>query len=175
MLVQLLRQDLDPLQLAAIGPEEAAVFRTPEGTAFVDVLAKKVQNQVTSKNVKDYDTLKWEEELRAQLAQKKGQTKKLTADEQAKVNAQLAKESATRHKVANVEIKLKRGIGIVHSLAKGPPTEAETWIGPAVHLLIECIREGAGLILGDAAALAYLDCADRVSPRLGTLRPFVGV
>ncbi|KAK5172391.1 hypothetical protein LTR04_006393 [Oleoguttula sp. CCFEE 6159] len=175
MLVLLLRQDLDPLQLAAIGPEEAAVFRTPEGTAFVDVLAKKVQNQVTSKNVKDYDTLKWEEELRAQLAQKKGQTKKLTADEQAKVNAQLAKESATRHKVANVEIKLKRGIGIVHSLAKGPPTEAETWIGPAVHLLIECIREGAGLILGDAAALAYLDCADRVSPRLGTLRPFVGV
>ncbi|TKA61965.1 hypothetical protein B0A49_11794, partial [Cryomyces minteri] len=175
MLVQLLRQDLDPLQLADIGPAEAAVFRTPEGTALVDVLAKKSQNQVTSKNVKDYDTLRWEEELRAQLAQKNGQMKKLTADEQAKVNAQLAKESAIRHKVANIETKLKRGTGIVHSLAKDPPTDAETWIGSAIHLLIECIRAGAGLILGDAAALVYLDCADRVSPRLGTLRPFVGV
>jgi hypothetical protein len=31
------------------------------------------------KNTKDYDTLKWEEELRAQLAEKKGQSqKKLT-------------------------------------------------------------------------------------------------
>ncbi len=63
-------QDLDVTDVHAIGPLEAAIFRTPEGTAFVDVLAKK-QNVVPNKNTKDYHTLKWEEELRAQIAEKR--------------------------------------------------------------------------------------------------------
>lgn len=168
------RQDLDPQQLESIGPTEAAIFRTPEGTAYVDVLSKKAPVTI-DKNTKDYDTLKWEEELRAQLAQKKGQTKKLTADEQAKVNAQLAKESSIRQEVAAVERKMKRGVGVIRSLATGPPTEAERWMGPAVNLLIQVIRAGAGLVLGDLPATAFIRCSEKISARLGTLRPFVGV
>lgn len=166
--------DLDPQQLANIGPTEAAIFRTPEGTAFIDVLAKQSATAPPSKNSKDYDTLKWEEELRAQLAQKKGQTKKLTADEQAKVKAQLAKEADIRKEVAVVEANLRRGMGIVTALATGPPTEAEAWFGPSIEKLFDIITAGAGLILGDAAALAYLQCAQRISSRLGSMRPFVG-
>jgi len=127
------------------------------------------------KNTKDYDTLKWEEELRAQLAQKKGQTKKLTADEQAKVNTQIAKESVIRQEIATVERKMRRGVGIIQSLAVGPPTEAEQWMGPAVNLLIQAIRAGAGLLLGDVPATAFIKCSQRVSMRLGPLRPFVGI
>ncbi|KAF2203113.1 translational activator [Delitschia confertaspora ATCC 74209] len=166
--------DLDPSLLESVGPTEAAVFRTPEGTPYIDVLSKKAPAPI-SKNTKDYDTLKWEEELRAQLAQKKGQTKKLTAEEQAKVNAQLNKESAIRKEVTAIEAKMRRGVGIIQRLATGPPTEAERWIGPAVDLLIQDIRAGAGLILGDLPAIAFIKCSERISTRLGVLRPFIGV
>lgn len=167
-------QDLDPTQLESIGPTEAAIFRTPEGTAYVDVLSKKAPVAI-DRNTKDYDTLKWEEELRAQLAQKKGQTKKLTADEQAKVKAQLAKEASIRSQVASTERRMRRGVGIMRSLATGPPSEAEQWMGPAVDRLIQSIRSGAGLLLGDLPATAFITCSQRVSNRLGVLRPFVGV
>ena len=175
LLVHQFSQDLDPKLFESIGPTEAAIFRTPEGTAYIDVLSKKGQDYSVGRNAKDYDTLKWEEELRAQLAQKKGQTKKLSADEQAKVNAQLAKEATIRQQVATIESKMRRGIGIIQSLATGPPTEAEQWMGPAVNLLIQDICAGAGLILGEIPAIAYIRCAQRISSRLGAIRPFIGV
>ncbi|PVI01750.1 ARM repeat-containing protein [Periconia macrospinosa] len=174
VIVEQFSADLNPEQLESVGPTEAAIFRTPEGTAYVDVLSKKAPVTI-DKNTKDYDTLKWEEELRAQLAQKTGQKKKLTPDEQAKVNAQLAKESSIRQAVSSIERKMKRGVGIIQSLATGPPTEAERWMGPAVDLLIQIIRDGAGLILGDLPATAFIKCSERISTRLGVLRPFVGV
>lgn len=175
LIVAQIGRDLDSSQLEHIGPQEAAIYRTPEGTAFVDVLSKQGAAQNISKNTKDYDTLKWEEELRAQLAQKKGQAKKLTSEEQAKVNAQLKKESEVRKDVAQLDARLRRGIGIISALAVGPPTEAEEWFGPSVKALFDAIQAGAGLILGDAAAIGYLSCAGRTSSRLGALRPFVGV
>ena len=173
--VQLIEADLDPTQLTSIGPTEAAIFRTEEGTAFVDVLASKSQSYTPNKNTKDYDTLKWEEELRAQLAQKKGQQKKLTPEENAKVNAQLKKESAIRLQIKYLEAKLLRGIGIIKSLATGPPTEAGLWMGPAVKALVDVINAGAGLITGSAAPDAYILCAERLPTRIGALRPFIGI
>lgn len=175
LIVAQISRDLNLKQLESIGPTEAAVYRTPEGTAFIDVLSKQPQVQSISKSAKDYETLKWEEELRAQIAQKKGQTKKLTADEQAKVKVQLEKESAIRQNVREIDSRLRRGIGIISALATGPPTEAESWFGPSVKLLFDVIQAGAGLILGDAAALGYLQCADKTSTRLGPMRPFIGV
>ena len=173
MVISQFRKDLDPKQLETIGPTEAAIFRIPAGTAYIDVLSNKAPT-VIDKNTKDYDTLKWEEDLRAQLAQKKGQTKKLTTEEQAKVNAQLAKEAKIREEVTSTERNLRRGVGIIQKLATGPPTEAEQWMGPAVNLLIQSIRAGAGLLLGDIPATAFIACAQRISHRLGNLRPFIG-
>jgi hypothetical protein len=70
---------------------------------------------------------------------------------------------------------MRRGVGIIQNLAVGPPTEAEQWMGPAVKLLIQTIRAGAGLLLGDLPATAFIRCSERISTRLGPLRPFVGV
>ena len=173
-IVELVEQDLNVADVDAIGPLESAIFRTPEGTAFVDVLAKK-QNIVPNKNTKDYHTLKWEEDLRAQLAEKKGTQKKLTADESAKVNAQLKKEAEIRQKVRQTEARLQRGFGIVKSLATGPPTDASLWIGAAVRSVLGAIDAGACMITGDAGPLAYVACADQISSRLGPIRPFVGI
>jgi len=161
-------------QLQDVGPVEAAIYRTVEGTAFIDVLAKKSQ-QVLDKNNKDYDILKWEEELRGQLEKKKGQQKKLTPEENAKVNAQLKKESQIRQSITQTVARLLRGIGIIRSLATGPPTDATQWLGTAVSLLVGIMDAGATLITGDAAPLAYITCAEKVTERLGSMRPFVGI
>jgi len=176
LLVDLFSNDLDPSQLVNIGPTEAAIYRTPEGTAFVDVLSQKPQTQMPSKNTKDYDMLRWEQELREQLAEKQGKTqKKLTADEQTKVKSQLAKEATIRNEVRAVVERLQRGFGIVSSLAMGPPTDATAWTGPAVQNVFNAIKEGAGLLVGYQAAQTYLDCSLQVSSRLGSLRQFIGV
>ncbi|KAL2145629.1 hypothetical protein VTI28DRAFT_6687 [Corynascus sepedonium] len=172
-IIDLIRDDLDASQLQTIGPLEAAIFRTPEGTAFVDVLAKK-QNVVPNKNVKDYDTLKWEEELRAQLAEKKGTQKKLTADETAKVNAQLKKEAEIRENVRQIAAKLLRGFGIVKALATGPPSDVSRWIGAAIGTTLASIKAGATLITGDTGPMAFISCAEQATSRLGTIRPFIG-
>ncbi|TAQ91547.1 hypothetical protein B7494_g178 [Chlorociboria aeruginascens] len=174
-IVHLIEQDLDPSQISTVGPTEAAIFRTPEGTAFIDVLASNSQSYTPNRNTKDYNTLKWEEELRAQLAKKKGLQKKLTSEETAKVNAQLKKESEIRLRVHHLEARVLRGIGIIKSLATGPPTEAKLWIGPAVKLLVDAINAGAGLITGNTAPDAYILCADRLATRIGNLRPFIGI
>lgn len=154
---------------------EAAIFRAPEGTCVVDVLAKKKQDVVPNKNDKNYDILKWEEEMRSQIEKKKGQQRKLTPEESSRVNAQLKKESAIRLAVAETANRVLRGIGIIRSLATGPPVEASLWLGAAVDFLLNAMAAGAGLITGSAAQLAFIDCADKVSSRLGPMRPFVGV
>ncbi|KAG5952595.1 hypothetical protein E4U53_000471 [Claviceps sorghi] len=174
-LIELIGRDLDPTQLQNIGPMEAAIYRTPEGTCFVDVLAKKGQNNAPNKNTKDYDILKWEEELRSQLQQKKGQQRKLTSEETSKVNEQLRKESDIRKSIRRVEAKLLRGIGIIKSLVIGPPTDATLWLGSAVGFILAVIDAGAGLIIGDIAPLAYTLCSEKVSSRLGPIRQFIGV
>ncbi|KAK3305172.1 armadillo-type protein [Chaetomium strumarium] len=173
-IVALIEQDLDASQLETVGPLEAAIFRTPEGTAFVDVLAKK-QNVVPNKNVKDYETLKWEEELRAELAKKKGLQKKLTAEETAKVNAQLKKEAEIRENVRQIAAKLLRGFGIVRALATGPPSDTSRWMRPAVAATLAAINAGAAQITGDTGPMAFISCADQASPRLGSIRPFIAV
>jgi hypothetical protein len=173
-IVALVEQDLDASQLQTVGPLEAAIFRTPEGTAFVDVLAKK-QNAVPNKNVKDYETLKWEEELRAELAKKKGLQKKLTAEETAKVIAQLKKEAEIRENVRQIAAKLLRGFGIVRALATGPPSDTSRWMRPAVAATLAAINAGATQITGDTGPMAFVSCADRTAARLGSIRPFIGV
>ncbi|KAI1181959.1 armadillo-type protein [Nemania serpens] len=173
-IINLIRADFATTELEEIGPVEAAIFRTPEGVAFVDVLAKKSQT-IPNKNTKDYDTLKWEEDLRNQLAQKKGLQKKLTADEQAKVTAQLKKEAEIRRSVQQVEARLMRGLGIIQGLVSGPPTDASLWLGPSITALLKAMEAGACLIVGKAAPLAYLAGSEKVTARLGAIRPFIGV
>ena len=172
--MDLIRKDLDVSEAQRVGPLEAAIFRTSEGTAFVDVLAKK-QNVVPNKNTRDYDTLKWENELREQLAQKKGTQKKLTADEAAKVNAQLKKEEGIRNDVRHIAAKLERGFGIVNGLATGPPSDASRWMGPAVKAILDVIDAGACLVTGATGPNALISCATQIASRLGSMRPFIGV
>jgi len=142
---------------------------------FVDVLGTQSKQQALDKNSKDYETLKWEAEMRSQIAHKKGHEKKLTADEKAKVNAQLTKEAKIRDEVHQLERKLRHGVGFVHALAIGPPIEADLWLGPSMEALVDVVSAGAGRLVGNAADDAYLACANFVSTRLGSMRRFIGI
>ena len=175
LLVMQIKADLSADAVRAYGPTELAIARTPEGTTFVDVLSSKGQAPSLDKNVRDYDTLKWEAEIRSQLAKKRGQERKLTTDEKAKVEAQLGKEAGIRQEVLALEKKLKRGIGLIRSLANGPPTDARKWIRPCLTALLGTMKASTGLMVGSAADAAYLDCAKLVSSRVGNLRPFIGI
>ncbi|KAL2824646.1 armadillo-type protein [Aspergillus cavernicola] len=174
-LVNQIKDDLDAARVSKITPTDAAIARTPEGTMFVDVLNTK-SRQTFDKNTKDYDILKWEEEMRRHLAQTKGEKpKKLSADEQAKVKAQLAKETKIREDVLREVKRIERGCGIIQGLAAGPAVDADGWINPALASLLALSKAGAGLFSGDVVSNAYIKCSDKLSTRLGPLRPFVGV
>lgn len=175
-LIDQFQHDLDPTQLEGLGPTEALIARAPEGTVVIDVLGQQTNGVLDNKNQKDYDTLKWEEEMRAQLAKKKGAPqKKLTADQKAKVDAQLAHETAIRSRVKSVSSKIRRGAKFIEGLARGPPTDAGIWMSPAINALIQALEEGAALFVDDEIVTSYLACADKISDRLGNMRTFVGV
>jgi len=175
ILVTQIQDDLNAEKVGQYGPTEIAMARTPEGTAFVDVLGTKTSGRGLDKNTRDYETLRWEEEVRSQQARRTGQEKKLTADEKAKVKSQLAKEANVRKEVLETERRLKKGIGFIHALATGPPTEADLWMGPCLKALLGVIATGAGLMVGNEANEAYIACSNLVSSRLGSLRSFIGV
>ena len=170
-----IQEDLDLEEFHIFTPQDFAIARTPEGSTFVDVVNKKGPTEALDKGSSDYEILKWEAEVRAQQASKRGQQKKLTADEQAKIDAQLVKESHVRERVRKLEHRLRRAIGIIKALALGPPTEASKWIGPALGALLQIIQAGAGLLVGESAGEAFVACANLVTNRLGALRQFVGV
>ena len=175
LLVQRIEKGLPLEVLRQFGPIEIAIARTSEGTAFIDVLNDKVQNRIPDKNSKDYEDLKWEEEVRSQLAKRKGQQKKLSQEDQVKVNSQLSKEAAIRQTVLAFENKARRSIGTILALATGPPTPYELWLLPSLRVLLGAVSIGIGAIVGDAADQAYMACSELVAPRLGTARRSIGI
>ncbi|MCJ1310876.1 hypothetical protein MMC25_004544 [Agyrium rufum] len=177
LLVNQVKSDLDLDDFQRFSSLDFAIAKSPSGVPFVDVLSsKKPQDSLPDKNSKDYNTLKWEEEIRQQIAQKKGQfQKRLTAEEQAKVNAQISKETEIRANVNKLQVKLERGIGLIRGLALGPPNDATLWLGACVKALLDIIRAGANLLVADVANDTYMLCSRLVSHRLGTLRQFIGV
>ena len=175
LLVELVRNDLDLEAFRKYGPQDFAIARTPEGTTFVDVLNTKGPKDILDKGSSDYELLKWEAEVRAQQSAKRGQQKKLTTDEQAKVNAQLAKEASIRNGVQKLEQRIQRGIGTIQALALGPPTDADLWISSSLKALVDIIKAGVGLLVGESAGDAFIACSNVVTGRLGSLRQFIGV
>ena len=175
LLLKRIEEDLPVEDIRLCGPLQVAIARTPEGVPFVDVIDKKGQNPLMDKNSRDYDTIKWEEEVRTQLARKKGQEKKLSPDEKLRVDAQLVKEATIRGQVRRLIFRLRRAIGLINALVSGPPIEPSTWLGKSLTSLLNIITVGAGRIIDDAADLTYISCAKFVSARLGILRSFIGV
>lgn len=153
LVVAMVEEDLAVQWMHRIGEVEVGMWRMEDGVAYVDVL-KRDGGGVVEKG-KGAETARWEAELRAQLASKKGE-RKLTGEEKARVEEQLEKERVVRRRVEDVKLRLSRGIGVVRCLAEGPPTMVELWMGRCVRALLKAMEAGAGLVVGDEGVKAFL-------------------
>lgn len=175
LLVEQFSKDLNTKNLASIDEQKVAIWKAEPGVAYIDVLAKSAP-VTTLKNTKDYKTLQWEAEVRDQLAKKKGAAaRKLTPDEQAKVNDQIEKETKIRADVEAAALILRRGLGIIGSLAQGVNNRVELWLGKALEILLLDLQKGIGYVVGSEATEIYMASAKHVSNRLGPIRQFVGL
>ncbi|KAK6361403.1 translational activator of GCN4 [Orbilia blumenaviensis] len=173
-LISLFTSDLSRETVSGITDLSLSIWRAPPDVPFVDVLAAKSAAPVARN--KNSDIAKWEAEVRKEIEKKKGPAqKKLTADEQAKVTSQLAKEADIRSHVNDVYKKLARGISIISSLAHGVNNGNDEWMAPATQALLEVFSSSACHIVGKEANEAYLYNANLISLRLGAFRSFVGV
>ncbi|KAK9476212.1 armadillo-type protein [Lipomyces japonicus] len=168
--------DLDISRLNGIDEDHVQIWHTPDGVLYVDVLSKEREKYAVDKNSKDYATLKWEAEVRADLARKAGPIKKkLTKDEQIKVDAQLKKEKIIRANVQNAFVHVRRAVKLIHYLALGTANGSEVWFPAATQSLGEALRHNLALLIGPVGIETFLQLADNLSPRLGPLRRFIGV
>ncbi|WBW74626.1 translation initiation regulator, HEAT repeat protein Gcn1 [Schizosaccharomyces osmophilus] len=130
--VSLFRDQLVNLKLTNVSDMEYEIWKTPNGVLWDNVLEKK-SNKI-DKNTKDYETKRWEAEVRAKQAERKPM--KLNKDQQALVDSQLEKESRIRQSVNNLVASLERGLEIIQSMGMAVQLFPGLWIEEAVDVLI---------------------------------------
>lgn len=168
--------DLDMQQLQDVGEEEIGIWKTPEGTVFVDVLSKKSETAV-EKNSKSYQQDKWDREVREQIAKKKAAAAngKLSKQDQALVDAQLKVETSTRHKLADIQQKMLRGLNILSHLLKGRTDVFDRHLGEIEELIIVLTFDVPAELVGTEAALLYQELSSVCSPIEPATSQFVGI
>ncbi|CAI2178661.1 6583_t:CDS:10, partial [Funneliformis geosporum] len=169
-------RNLDATLFENIGDREIEIWKTEEGTLFIDVLKRNKKTLVENRNRKDYKTEKWERELRESIAKKKGDSSrtKLTKEEQSAVDAQLAKESEIRKNVEQVRLTLLRGLDIVDALVEGNSEAIEKHIVEFMRLL-NIVVQKSGPLVGDKAVNTYLRINKCTSEKIESIRDFIGL
>ncbi|KAF5388937.1 hypothetical protein D9757_005117 [Collybiopsis confluens] len=144
--VSQLQEDISKDVITALTEEELGIWSTEEGTLYVDVLSSTKDASEPSRKGKDSEINRWEDELRKSLASKKAQSQKgapvLTKQQQALVQAQLAKEANIRKKVEEIKQKILRGLGFVRSLVETFGSAGEEF-KPHISQVVTLLLEGA--------------------------------
>lgn len=115
--VETINSDFSIIPAIEVDDVKLAIWKGVEGELVVDILSKDNKSSQISKG-KDADTLKWEQSVRKELEAKKKTVKKLTKEEQTKVNEQLALESEIRANIDGSYLKLRRSLEIIIALSK---------------------------------------------------------
>ncbi|KAG8757390.1 translational activator of GCN4, partial [Ceratobasidium sp. 423] len=170
-----IQHSLAPARVEALGAVDFAIWRTPKGTMFHDVLANK-KGPVLNNKSKDADIEKWEAEIRKTLESKKGApTKALSKQEQAQVNAQLEKEDTIRSNVQRVKDDMLRGLALIKSLVAAGIPELSVHIASIAKLLLDGALKKGSVLVGSEAFETYLDLAKMCSDRLDVFKRWIGV
>ena len=178
----LMSSDLDIDKIVNIDNQSIQIWQGTDGVLVLDVLNNSSDSKRNDdKNNRDYETRKWEEEMRKELANKnKGKiTKKLTKEEHVLVNEQLNKESNTRKEVQILVNDFHRGIDIINDLVSNA-TQVDNgsahWYPVAISkILILTESKVIPQLLHDLPLKSFLHLAELISSRLGSLKGFVGV
>lgn len=177
---ELLAEELDVESIKSIDANAIAIWKADEGQLVTDVLNSKPK-KAEDKNSKDYETRKWEESLKKEIASKsKGPAKKLTKEEQALVNEQLAKESAIRRDVDAAVKKFYRGNYIIRELTSGSNKSLNSnenkWFLVAMKNLLEILTLPASHeLFGEFGTTTFLMASNVITSRLGVLRDITGL
>ncbi|KAK9468030.1 armadillo-type protein [Lipomyces arxii] len=168
--------DLSVHRLDGVDEMAVRMWHTPAGVLCVDVLSKERERHAVNKNNKDYATLKWEAEVRAELAKKSQPSqKKLNKDELAKVNEQLAKERVVRDRLQDGYMHVRRGVKLIRYLCSGTANGPEIWFSSATKCLGNALKHKLSLLVGSAGVDAFLELSEMINVRVGSLRRFIGV
>ncbi|KAK9766674.1 translational activator of GCN4 [Basidiobolus ranarum] len=167
--------DLKAESMDGINQEKVEIWKTPEGVLCIDVLKRSKYEE--NKNRKNYATDKWEADLRKEIAKKRGEDKqvKLTKEEQATVDAQLAKESKIRKQVQNVYVKLVRGLDIINAMVAGNKEALGEHLVEVVRLLLSGVIHKGGLLVENKAVETYMNVGKCTSDSLQGIRQMLGL
>ena len=157
VLVEQIRDDLNPTALDFIDLEERGIWATPPNQTFVDVLTPK-KNAVEDKNRKDYATEKWEQEVRESLSKKKAAITgaNLSKADKAAVAAQLAKEAGVRAQIVIVQARLRRGVELVSSLISSNAEAMERHLGDLARMMLESVFGPGGFLMDQRPFQVFL-------------------
>lgn len=175
------KQDLNAQLVEKFTPFNIKVWETPEGEIVQEDEPETKKRVVENKNSKDYETRKWEEDLRKEIASKKGTNaktpakKKLTKEEQ----MQLDEQQTVRKDVNKAVSQLKRGLGLLKALARDAQKVSngiEQWF-PDFYIRMNQIlaSPNADRLVGKESTDVILELSNCLSARLTLMRPFVGV
>ncbi|CAH2354189.1 eIF-2-alpha kinase activator Gcn1p [[Candida] railenensis] len=169
---------LDLTKLTTVDHSHIAIWQGQEGELVNDPLVKK--DKQIDRNTKDYETKKWEQDMRKEL-ELKGKVapkKKYTREEQQLVNDQLSKESKIRSQIqANVDDFL-RSIDLVNELVNNATQNidngAKHWYPYAIDHILETSIYVDSAFLGNKPSQSLLALSDILTPRLGSIRKLIG-
>ncbi|KAI7873032.1 armadillo-type protein [Spinellus fusiger] len=174
--VDLVKTHLDTSLMKGITTLEHDIWKTPEDQVFVDVL-KKNTTVSEHRNKKGYADQKWEEELRAELAKKKGisQTQKLTKEEQLALDTQRKKERDIRTHVQSVHDKMTLGLHVVRALVVGNVETLSDHLSVLVPVLLNIATKNAGLLVGQEITDTYIDLGRCITHTIAPIREAIGL
>lgn len=169
--------DLAVAKFASLESELLRIYAGVEGELVVDVLAHNTKRP-EDKNTKDYETRKWEESMRKELAAKNKGVKKLTREEETQVSTQLVKESSVRAEMRDLVDAAERGLAVVTQLALAAAqvdNGAQIWYPRAARSVLALAEvPQAQELLGAQVARTYQTLAQLTLGRLGLLREALG-
>ncbi|KAF7309756.1 TOG domain-containing protein [Mycena indigotica] len=174
-IVQQLQADIDCNTLNSLTEEELGMWRMPEGTAFIDVLASAKNETKAPQKGKDFEIARWEAEVRKTLDSKKASGTALTKQQQAQLQAQLARESVVRQRVNTLKTNLIRGLAFIRSIVAASTPDLRVYVPTIAQLLLDgALRQGS-LLVGEVALETYLELAKCCSDRLDTFRLWLAI
>lgn len=155
-----LKTDLNVEAIDNLDETDVQIWHAAEGELVVDVLkAAAPKPKGESKNSKDYETKKWEENLKKELSSKGKVAKKLTREEQHLVNEQLATELKIRADIAALVRVYKRAFSLVEALTdKSTISEGGCeWLSVAVFSALEVMKSPFSFdLFGESAARSFI-------------------
>ncbi|KAF7497762.1 hypothetical protein DV113_004188 [Geotrichum candidum] len=166
----------------SLSEEDYKIWATPEGQLSTEVFSNtNAKKYVENKNTKDYAEKKWEESVRKEIASKKGvsgKPKKLSKEEQAKHDKQLAEEAAVRDSLKSFYAKAIHSFGLLDALsdlAMSFPDGLDYYFPDSVTALIKLFTSPVHKLFKGEPAATFLKLSNNISDRLIPLREFVGI